>query len=134
MNITAKWDNEVSFIGETGSGHRITMDGNEVKGARPMELLLLGLAGCTLFDVVQMLKKSRQAISDCSVHIDSRRSDTVPKVFTHIHIHYQISGKDIKEPQVKRAIELSKSKYCSASIMLGKTAAISHDYQIIENG
>lgn len=97
-----------------------------------MELLLLGLGGCTSFDVVEMLKKSRQNISDCVVEIQGERSEKIPKVFTNIHVHFIITGSNIKESQVKRAIELSSEKYCSASLMLGKVANITHDYEIIE--
>ncbi|MCL4137364.1 UNVERIFIED_CONTAM: hypothetical protein GTU68_050176 [Idotea baltica] len=99
---------------------------------RPMELLLLGLGGCTSFDVVAMLKKSRQNISDCVVEVAAKRSESVPKIFTHIHVHFIITGDNIKESQVKRAIALSAEKYCSASLMLGKAAEITHDYEIID--
>jgi len=98
---------------------------------RPMELLLLGMGGCTSFDMIQMLKKGRQDVRDCVVEIDSERSEEIPKVFTKINVHYKVTGKDLKEAQVKRAVELSTQKYCSASIMLGETAEISHDYEII---
>jgi putative redox protein len=136
MKARVKWVEDVMFLGESGTGHTIVMDGPEEMGGhgtgmRPMELLLLGLGGCTSFDVVQMLKKSRQDISDCVVEIDSERSEEVPKVFTKIHVHYKVTGKDLKEAQVKRAVELSTEKYCSASLMLGKTAEITHDYEII---
>ena len=97
-----------------------------------MELLLLGLGGCTSFDVVEMLKKSRQNILDCVVEINGERSESVPKIFTDIHVHFIITGKNIKESRVKRAIELSSEKYCSASLMLGKAANITHDYEIID--
>lgn len=136
MKARVKWVEDVMFLGESGTGHTIVMDGPEELGGhgtgmRPMELLLLGLGGCTSFDVVQMLKKSRQDISDCVVEIDSERSEDIPKVFTKIHVHYKVTGKALKEAQVKRAVELSTEKYCSASLMLGKTAEITHDYEII---
>lgn len=136
MKARVKWVEDVMFLGESGTGHTIVMDGPEELGGhgtgmRPMELLLLGLGGCTSFDVVQMLKKSRQDISDCVVEIDSERSEDIPKVFTKIHVHYKVTGKALKEAQVKRALELSTEKYCSASLMLGKTAEITHDYEII---
>jgi putative redox protein len=99
---------------------------------RPMELLLLGLGGCTSFDVIEMLKKSRQNIDDCVVEISGNRSDKIPKIFTHIHVHFIITGDNIKESQVKRAVNLSAEKYCSASLMLGKAAEITHDYVIID--
>lgn len=136
MKARVKWVEDLLFLGESGTGHTIVMDGPEELGGhgtgiRPMELLLLGMGGCTSFDMVQMLKKGRQDIRDCVVEIDSERSDAVPKVFTKINVHYKVTGKDLKEAQVKRAVELSTQKYCSASIMLGETAEITHDYEII---
>lgn len=136
MKARIKWVEDLMFLGESGTGHSIVMDGPEEMGGhgtgmRPMELLLLGLGGCTSFDMVQILKKARQDIRDCVVNIDSERSQDVPKVFTKIHVHYTVTGKDLKEAQVKRAVELSTEKYCSASLMLGKTADISHDFTII---
>tara|TARA_R110001606_G_scaffold399310_1_gene584695 strand:+ start:28096 stop:28515 length:420 start_codon:yes stop_codon:yes gene_type:complete len=136
MKARVKWVEDLMFLGESGTGHTIVMDGPEEMGGhgtgmRPMELLLLGLGGCTSFDMVQILKKARQDIRDCVVEIDSERSEDVPKVFTKIHVHYKVTGKAIKEAQVKRAVELSTEKYCSASLMLGKTAEITHDYEII---
>jgi len=137
MKARVKWAEDLLFIGESGTGHTIVMDGPEELGGhgtgmRPMELLLLGMGGCTSFDMVQMLKKGRQDIRDCVVEIDSERSDEIPKVFTKIRVHYKVTGKNLKEAQVKRAVELSTEKYCSASIMLGKTAEITHDYEIID--
>jgi len=136
MKARVKWAEDLLFVGESGSGHTIVMDGPEEigghgTGMRPMELLLLGMGGCTSFDMIQMLKKGRQDIRDCVVEIDSERSEEIPKVFTKIHVHYKVTGKNLKEAQVKRAVELSTEKYCSASIMLGKTAEISHEYEII---
>ncbi|MGY8866603.1 MAG: OsmC family protein [Methylophagaceae bacterium] len=136
MKARVKWVEDVQFVGESGTKHSLIMDGPENLGGhgtgmRPMELLLLGLGGCTSFDVVEMLKKSRQNIVDCVVEIDGQRSESIPKIFTDIHIHYIITGSNIKEAQVKRAIELSSEKYCSASLMLGKSANITHDYEII---
>ncbi|MFW5450006.1 MAG: OsmC family protein [Methylophagaceae bacterium] len=136
MKARVKWVEDLQFLGESETGHTLVMDGPEELGGhgtgmRPMELLLLGMGGCTSFDMIQMLKKARQDIRDCVVHIDSERSDEIPKVFTKINVHYTITGKNVKESQVKRAIALSTEKYCSASLMLGKTAAISHDYEII---
>ncbi|MDO9189381.1 MAG: OsmC family protein, partial [Sulfurimicrobium sp.] len=101
-------------------------------GPRPMEMLLLGTGGCTAFDVVHILKKSRQQIIDCVAEIDAERAATDPKVFTKIHIHFIVSGKNLKAEQVERAIKLSAEKYCSASIMLGKSADITHDFEIVE--
>jgi putative redox protein len=136
MKARVKWVEDVQFVGESGTKHSLIMDGPENLGGhgtgmRPMELLLLGLGGCTSFDVVEMLKKSRQNIVDCVVEIDGQRSESIPKIFTDIHIHYIITGSNIKEAHVKRAIELSSEKYCSASLMLGKSANITHDYEII---
>jgi len=136
MKARVKWVEDLMFLGESSSGHTIVMDGPEELGGhgtgmRPMELLLLGMGGCTSFDMIQMLKKGRQDIRDCVVEIDSERSDQIPKVFTKIKVHYKVTGKDLKEAQVKRAVELSTQKYCSASIMLGATAEITHDYEII---
>ena len=136
MKARVKWVEDLQFLGESGTGHTIVMDGPEELGGhgtgmRPMELLLLGMGGCTSFDMVQMLKKGRQDIRDCVVEIDSERSDEIPKVFTKIHVRYTITGKDMKEAQVKRAVELSTEKYCSASLILAKTAEITHEYEII---
>jgi len=103
-------------------------------GPRPMEMLLLGLGGCTTFDIIMILKKSRQAVTDCVVEISAERADEEPKVFTNIHIHFIVTGKDLKEKQVERAVSLSAEKYCSASIMLGAMAEITHDYVIEEEG
>jgi putative redox protein len=137
MKARVKWVEDVQFLGESGTGHTVVMDGPEELGGhgtgmRPMELLLLGMGGCTSFDVVTMLKKGRQDIRDCVVEIDSDRSEEVPKVFTKIRVHYKVTGKGLKEAQVKRAVELSTQKYCSASIMLGESAEITHDYEIID--
>ncbi|PCJ31025.1 MAG: peroxiredoxin [Gammaproteobacteria bacterium] len=137
MKARVKWVEDVMFVGESGSGHAIVMDGPEELGGhgtgmRPMELLLLGMGGCTSFDMIQMLTKGRQDIRACVVEIDSERSEEIPKVFTKINVHYVVTGKNLKEAQVKRAVELSTQKYCSASIMLGQTAEITHDYEIIE--
>jgi putative redox protein len=127
----------MTFVGETPSGHAIVMDGPPEHGgrnlaARPMEMLLLGMGGCTAFDVVQILKKARQEVTDCVVELQAERATTVPAVFTEIHVHFVVSGQKLSEKQVQRAIELSSRKYCSASIMLGKTAKITHDFELIE--
>ncbi len=137
MKTRVKWVEQVTFLGESGSGHSLVMDGAPENGGRnigmrPMELLLLGMGGCTSFDVIHILKKARQPVSGCTVEISAKRAEKIPKVFTHIHIHFIISGSGLKEAQVKRAVELSAQKYCSASLMLGKTAEISHDYEIGE--
>lgn len=137
MKARVKWLDHMSFVGESGSGHSVVMDGAPESGGRnlgirPMELLLLGMGGCTSFDVVMILKKARQDIVDCEVHLEAERADSEPKVFTKIHAHFVVIGRNLAEKHVKRAIELSAEKYCSASIMLGKTAEITHDYEIRE--
>lgn len=138
MDCTVKWTGDgMSFLAETGSNHALIMDGAPEAGGRnlaprPMELLLAGTGGCTAFDVVMILKKGRHAISGCEVSLKAERAETEPKVFTRIHFHYTVRGKNLKAEVVARAIELSKSKYCSASIMLGETAKITHDFEIVE--
>jgi len=127
----------MTFVGESGSGHAVVMDGAPEHGGRnmgfrPMEMLLLGVGGCTAFDVVSILKKSRQAIVDCEVEIDSDRAEEIPKVFTRIHIHFIISGNSLDPVKVEKAVNLSADKYCSASKMLGKTAEMTHDFEIVE--
>jgi len=135
MKARIKWVENVCFMGESESGHAIVMDGaaeggGRNLGMRPMETVLLGTGGCTAYDVVHILKKSRAAVTDCTVDITADRAGEDPKVFTKIHFHFVVSGKDLKPQQVERAVHLSAEKYCSASIMLGKTAAITHDFEI----
>jgi len=140
MECTVKWlgtESGMAFVAETGSGHLLTMDGAVESGGRnlaprPMETLLAGTGGCTAFDVVLILKKARQAVSACSVTLEADRAESDPKVFTRIHFRFRVSGRNLKPEAVARAIELSKEKYCSASIMLGKTAAITHEFEILE--
>ncbi len=137
MKATIRWVEEAMFIGESGSGHAVVMDGPPEQGGRnagirPMEMLLLGLGGCTAYDVVSILRKSRQNVKHCNVEISAERSDEIPKVFTRIHVHFVVLGENLKAAQVERAVNLSAEKYCSASIMLGKTAVITHDYEILE--
>lgn len=137
MRARVKWLDHMSFVGESGSGHSVVMDGAEELGGRnlgfrPMEMLLLGLGGCTAFDVMMMLKKARQSVDDCEVLLTADRSDEVPKVFTKIHVHFVVKGRGLSENHVKRAVGLSAEKYCSASKMLEKTAEITHDYEIVE--
>ena len=139
MDVKVSWGGNAKFIGKSGSGHKVTMDGppeggGQNLGPRPMEMLLLGTGACSAYDVVSILKKSRQDISDCEVEISAKRAETEPKVFTSIHFHFKVSGNDLKDKQVSRAINLSADKYCSASIMLGATATITHDYEILEVG
>jgi len=137
MKARVKWVEQASFLGETESSHAVLMDGSPAAGGRnlgprPMEMLLLGAGGCTSFDVVSILKKSRQAISDCYVELEAERAETDPKVFTKIHMHFVVTGKNIKSEAVEKAIKLSAEKYCSASIMLGATAVITHDFEVIQ--
>ena len=139
MKARIKWVEDVLFVGESGSGHAVVIDGPPEHGGRnlgirPMELLLQGLGGCTTFDVLHILKKARQPVTDCVVEIDAQRAETEPKVFTHIHIHFIISGDGLSEKHVQRAIQLSAEKYCSASIMLAKSVEITHDYEIRSKG
>lgn len=137
MKTRIKWKDGVSFIAESGSGHTILMDGppevgGRNLGPRPMEMLLMGTGGCAAVDVVLILKKARQDISDCVVEIEAERAPEEPKVFTRIHFHFILTGKSLSFSHVERAIRLSAEKYCSASIMLGKTAALTHDFEIVE--
>lgn len=137
MNATIKWVDNTMFLGVSGSGHSVVLDGSPEQGGhnqgfRPMEMLLLGLGGCTSFDVVSILKKSRQSIEDCVVDVTAERSSELPRVFTKIHMHFKVKGQALKQNQVQRAIELSLQKYCSASIMLERAGVeISHDYEMI---
>jgi len=137
MKARIKWVQDATFLGESGSGHAVVMDGppdhgGRNLGVRPMEMLLLGMGGCTAFDVVHILKKSRQPVTDCVAELEAERSESDPKVFTRIHVHFIVSGSGLDQKRVARAVELSAEKYCSASIMLGKTADITHDYEIRE--
>ena len=137
MKARVKWVEQVSFLGETESGHAVLMDGAPAAGGRnlgprPMEMLLLGAGGCTSFDVMSILKKSRQDVSDCYVELDAERAETDPKVFTKIHMHFVVKGKGIKPEAIEKAIKLSAEKYCSASIMLGQTAVITHDFEVLQ--
>ena len=138
MQATVKWVDGRMFLGESGSGHSVVMDGppdlgGRNLGVRPMEMLLLGVGGCSSFDVMAMLEKSRQKVTDCRVEISAERADAVPSVFTKIHLHFVVTGVDLKESQVRRSVELSAEKYCSASIMLGSAGVeISHDFEVLE--
>ncbi len=127
----------MSFVGESASGHAVVMDGppefgGRNLGIRPMEMLILGLGGCSSFDVMLILQKSRQKVEHCEVELDYDRAEKDPKVYTRIHMHFIITGRDVDAKRVAKAIELSAEKYCSASIMLGKTAEITHDFEIRE--
>lgn len=135
MKARIRWLEPMSFVGESGSGHTVVMDGPPEHGgrdlaARPMELLLIGMGGCTAFDVVHILKRARQAVTGCEAELEAERAEQEPKVFTRIHVHFIVTGRDLSEKHVRRAVELSATKYCSASIMLGQTAEITHDFEI----
>ena len=137
MNISVNWVDGMLMVGKSHSGHSITMDGppeigGDNLGVRPMEMLLLGVAGCTMIDVVTTLKKMRHELTHCETKVNAERADDHPKVFTDIHIHFLVKGNDLDSKKVEKAITLSAEKYCSASIMLGKTASISHDFEILE--
>ncbi|ALZ27890.1 OsmC family protein [Pseudomonas aeruginosa] len=140
MKARIQWAGEAMFLGESGSGHVVVMDGppdhgGRNLGVRPMEMVLIGLGGCTNFDVVSILKKARQPVESCEAFLEAERADEEPKVFTKIHVHFVVKGRGLKETQVKRAVELSAEKYCSASIMLGRGGVeITHDYEIVELG
>jgi putative redox protein len=137
MKARVMWVENSKFLGESGSGHTVLMDGppeggGENLGIRPMETVLVGMGGCTAYDVVHILKKGRHDVRNCELQLEAERAETDPKVFTKIHIRYIVKGKNLSEAVVKRAIDLSAEKYCSASIMLGKSAEITHDFEIVE--
>lgn len=137
MKARIKWVQDVMFLGESGSGHSVVMDGapdagGRNLGVRPMEMVLLGLGGCSAFDVVMILKRGRQQVDDCVVELQAERADTDPKVFTKINMHYVITGQTLERNKVERAVQLSAEKYCSASAMLAKTAEITHTIEIID--
>ncbi len=137
MKATVNWAGEVSFEAESETGHRVMMDGpadhgGKNQGPRPMELLLMGMGGCASFDVISMLKKSRQAVSDCRAELTAERADAVPAVFTKIHLHFVVTGDSLKDAHVKRAVSLSAEKYCSASIMMEKAGVeVTHSYEVV---
>lgn len=137
MKARIKWIEGAAFLGEAESGHGVVMDGPPESGGRnlglrPMEMILLGLGGCTASDVVAILKKSRQSVTDCVVELDATRAGTAPKVFTHIHVSYIVIGRNLQENKVKRAIDLSTERYCSATIMLRQAVEITHEYRLVE--
>ncbi len=140
MKARVKWVQDVMFVTESGSGHAVVVDGapeygGRNLGPRPMELLLMGMGGCTAFDVITILKKARQDVTSCEAELEAERADAVPAVFTKIHVRFIVRGRGLKEPQVKKAVDLSADKYCSASIMLGQAGVvITHDYVIEEEG
>ncbi|TRX75051.1 OsmC family protein [Pseudomonas mangiferae] len=138
MKARIQWAGDALFIGESGSGHAVVMDGPPEAGGRnlgirPMEMVLIGLGGCSSFDVMSILKKARQPVESCEAFLEAERADSEPKVFTRVHLRFVVKGRGLKESQVKRAVELSAEKYCSASIMLGRGGVdISHSYEIVE--
>lgn len=137
MQAKIRWIDGRMFLGESGSGHTVVMDGppdhgGRNLGLRPMEMLLIGMGGCTSYDVIDILQKGRHDVTDCITELTAERADAIPAVFTKIHVHFIVSGRNLKTEAVARAINLSAEKYCSASIMLSKTVAISHDFEIIE--
>ena len=137
MKARIKWVEKVTFLAESGSGHAVVLDGapeagGRNLGVRPMEMLLMGLGGCSAFDVVLILRKGREEVSDCVVELEAERAETDPKVFTRIHMHYKVAGRGLAPAKVERAIKLSAEKYCSASAIMAKTAVITHDWEVIE--
>lgn len=135
MKTHVTWLKDMIYVAQSPSGHAVVMDGppelgGHNLGPRPMEMLLMGLGGCTAIDVVNILRKSRQDLHDCEVQLEAQRADSDPKVFTEIHVHFILSGKNLSTKHVERAIQLSAEKYCSASIMLGQTARITHTFEI----
>ena len=136
MKTTIIWENDVKFTGQTPDGHQVPIDGpleagGTNQGMRPMELILMGVGACSAFDVMTILKKSRQDVSDCRCEVEGTRAVDIPKVFTDIHLHFVVSGNDLNEKSVARAIDLSAEKYCSAAIMLAKAANVTHSYEIV---
>ena len=137
MHATVSLVDGMKFEASADSGHTVIMDaapdvGGSNQGARPMELILMGLGGCTAIDVVHILRKSRQKVTDCRIELQAERSEEVPKVFTKIHVKFLVSGTELNPAKVKRAVDLSAEKYCSASLMLGKVVDITHDFEIVE--
>ena len=137
MKCRVKWLDHMSFVGESDSGHSVVMDaspdvGGRDLGIRPMEMLLLGLGGCTAIDILSILRKQRQSVSDCTVEIEAERAAEVPKVFTRIHVHFIVEGTDLNADKVGKAVSLSADKYCSASRMLERAATITHDFEVRE--
>lgn len=137
MKARIKWVEGRTFVGESQSGHRLVLgtahgEGGKSPGPSPMELLLIGTGGCSAIDVVHILEKGREAVEDCVVELDSDRAETDPKVFTRIHMHFIVKGRGLSHDKVKRAVQLSAEKYCSASIMMGKTAKVTHDFEVVD--
>ncbi len=136
MKATVKWVEGALMIGESPSGHAVVMDGppehgGRNLGVRPMEMLLLGMGGCSEFDVIHILRRGRHEVSLCEVELTAERAETEPKVFTRIHAHFRVAGEGLTEKAVARAVKLSAEKFCSASIMLGAMAEITHDFELV---
>jgi putative redox protein len=139
MKARIKWVEDRTFVGESGTGHKIVLGtasepGGRTPGPSPMELVLIGTGGCSAYDVVHILQKGREAVEDCIVELEADRAETEPKVFTRIHMHYIVKGRKLAPAKVERAIQLSVEKYCSASAMMAKTATITHDFEVVETG
>lgn len=137
MKARVKWVEDRTFVGESGSGHKVVLGtafgpDSKTPGPSPMELVLLGTGGCSAYDVVQILEKGREAVEDCVVELDADRAEVDPRVFTRIHMHFIVKGRALSPDKVKRAINLSIEKYCSASAMIAKTAEITHDFEVID--
>lgn len=137
MHTRVKWIDGVNFVGEAGSGHAVVIDGAPENGGRniamrPMEMLLTGAAACTAYDVVTILRKGRHPVTDVVVSVEAKRAETSPRVFTSLHYVYAVAGHKLDRRPVERAVELSKEKYCSATIMLGKTATVTYEIVMIE--
>ncbi|AUZ04321.1 MULTISPECIES: OsmC family protein [Vitreoscilla] len=136
MFITSQWVDGNCFVASNATGHTVVMDGSatagEKRGASPMELLLMGIAGCSSIDVVSIAQKQRQDVVDCKARVEAVRAETVPKVFTEIHIHFTVVGRNLSEEAVGKAVSLSADKYCSASIMLGQAAKVTHSFEVVE--
>lgn len=139
MQTSLKWAGGAAFVGLSSGGHKVVIDGppeggGRDLGPRPMEMILLGLGACSSYDVVSILKKARQEVSSVEIDVDGKRADSIPSVFTDIHLHFRVAGRNVSERQVERAVQLSAEKYCSASIMLGKTVNITHSFEVAESG
>ncbi|WP_373741070.1 OsmC family protein [Neisseria sp.] len=137
MQVTSKWLDGMCFVGTTPTGHSVVMEGAAAEGAAkrgpsPMEMLLLGVAGCSSIDVVMIAEKQRQDVADCQATVTAKRADDTPRVFTEIHIHFKVFGRGLKESAIEKAVQLSAEKYCSASIMLGKAAKVTHSFEVVE--
>lgn len=137
MKARVKWVEDRTFVGESGTGHKLVFgtshgEGGGTPGPSPMELVLIGTGGCSAFDVVHILEKGREPVEDCVVELEAERAETDPKVFTRIHMHFIVKGRGLSEAKVQRAIDLSIDKYCSASAMMAKTATVTHDFEVVE--